>query len=113
MVILAAPPSLIAQQAEQAVVFKQEELDQLLAPIALHPDSLISQILMASTYPLEVVQADRFAKQNTSLKGDPLTKALEAQNWDPSVKSSVNFPEVPTMMSDKLDWTLNRDDGPE
>jgi hypothetical protein len=105
VVFLAVPPSLIAQQSGQAAVFKQEELEQLLAPIALHPDSLISQILMASTYPLEVVQADRFAKQNTSLKGDPLTKALEAQNWDPSVKSMVNFPQMLAMMSDKLDWT--------
>ena len=60
---------------------------------------------MASTYPLEVVQADRWAKQNASLKGDALTKALEAQDWDPSVKSLVNFPQVLTMMSEKLDWT--------
>jgi uncharacterized membrane protein YgcG len=86
-------------------VFKQEELDQILAPIALYPDSLVSQILIASTYPLEIVQADRFAKQNSSLKGDALTKALEAQSWDPSVKSLVNFPQVVTMMSEKLDWT--------
>ena len=60
---------------------------------------------MASTYPLEVVQADRFAKQNASLKGEPLTKALESQSWDPSVKSLVNFPQVLTMMSEKLEWT--------
>ncbi|MGZ8445951.1 MAG: DUF3300 domain-containing protein, partial [Candidatus Binatia bacterium] len=73
--------------------------------IALHPDDLIAQILMASTYPLEVVQAERWAKQNASLKGDALTKALEAQDWDPSVKSLVNFPQVLTMMSEKLDWT--------
>jgi Spy/CpxP family protein refolding chaperone len=95
---------LFAQQAEQAV-FQQEELEQLLAPIALHPDSLVSQILMASTYPLEVVQAERFAKQNAKLKGDALTAALEKQDWDPSVKSLVNFPQVLTMMSEKLDWT--------
>lgn len=105
MVLLAAPPSLIAQQSGQAPVFKQEELDQILAPIALHPDPLISQILMASTYPLEVVQADRWTKQNASLKGDALTAALEKQEWDPSVKSLVNFPQVLTMMSEKLDWT--------
>jgi hypothetical protein len=60
---------------------------------------------MASTYPLEVALADRWAKQNASLKGDALTNALEAQDWDPSVKSLVNFPQVLTMMSDKLDWT--------
>jgi hypothetical protein len=104
--LLAAPPSILGQQQSGAVpVVKQEELDQLLAPIALYPDSLIAQILMASTYPLEVVQADRFAKQNKNLKADALTKALEAQKWDPSVKSLVNFPQVLTMMSEKLDWT--------
>jgi hypothetical protein len=103
--LLALPPGVLAQEPAGAPVFSQEELDQILAPIALYPDSLVAQILMASTYPLEVVQADRFAKQNASLKGEPLTKALEAQNWDPSVKSLVNFPQVLTMMSEKLDWT--------
>src|SRR5687768_1284337 len=105
ILLLALPPGAFAQQPTSAPVFKQEELDQILAPIALYPDSLVSQILIASTYPLEIVQADRFAKQNTSLKGDALTKALEAQTWDPSVKSLVNFPQVLTMMSEKLDWT--------
>jgi hypothetical protein len=105
ILLLAIPPGVIAQQSAASPVFKQEELEQILAPIALHPDPLISQILMASTYPLEVVQADRWAKQNASLKGDALTKALEAQDWDPSVKSLVNFPQVLTMMSEKLDWT--------
>ena len=105
IVLLAIPPpALLAQNATPAE-FKPEELEQLLAPIALHPDSLVSQILMASTYPLEVVQADRFAKQNAKLKGDALTAALEKQDWDPSVKSLVNFPQVLTMMSEKLDWT--------
>jgi uncharacterized membrane protein YgcG len=103
--LMALPPGILAQQAGSAPVFKQEELDQILAPIALYPDSLVSQILIASTYPLEIVQADRFAKQNSSLKGDALTKALEGQSWDPSVKSLVNFPQVVTMMSEKLDWT--------
>ena len=105
IMLMAIPLGTWAQQAGQAPVFKQEELDQVLAPIALYPDSLVAQILMASTYPLEVVQADRFAKQNASLKGEALTKALESQSWDPSVKSLVNFPQVLTMMNDKLDWT--------
>jgi Protein of unknown function (DUF3300) len=105
VILVAAPPAMLAQQAEQTAVFKQEELDQIVAPIALHPDSLVSQILMASTYPLEVVQAERWAKQNASLKGDALTAALEKQDWDPSIKSLVNFPQVLTMMSEKLDWT--------
>ena len=107
--LLAVPPDVISQQTANdsggGPVFKQEELEQLCAPIALHPDPLVSQILMASTYPLEVVQADRWAKQNGSLKGDALAKALEGQDWDPSVKSLVNFPQVLTMMSEKLDWT--------
>jgi hypothetical protein len=105
ILLMALPPGVIAQQAETNAAFKPEELEQILATIALHPDPLISQILMASTYPLEVVQADRWAKQNASLKGDALGKALEAQDWDPSVKSLVNFPQVLTMMSEKLDWT--------
>ena len=105
IMLLATPPGTWAQQGEQAPVFKQEELEQITAPIALYPDSLVAQILMASTYPLEVVQADRFAKQNASLKGEALTKALESQSWDPSVKSLVNFPQVLTMMSEKLEWT--------
>jgi hypothetical protein len=85
--------------------FKQEELDQLLAPIALYPDSLLAQIFMASTYPLEVVQAERWTRENKDLKGDALTSALEKENWDPSVKSLVNFPQVLEMMNTKLDWT--------
>src|SRR5262249_54250049 len=86
-------------------VFKPEEIEQLVAPIALYPDSLVSQILMASTYPLEVVEADRWAKANKGLQGDALTAALESQNWDPSVKSLVNFPQVLAIMSEKLDMT--------
>ena len=101
----AAPPAASTQQPAALPTFKQEELDQILAPIALYPDSLVAQILMASTFPLEVVQAERFAKQNASLKGEALTKALESQSWDPSVKSLVNFPQVLTMMNEKLDWT--------
>lgn len=85
--------------------FSQEQLEQLLAPVALYPDDLLTQLLMASTYPLEVVKANNWVKQNKDLKGDDLAKALEKQEWDPSVKSMVNFPQVLQMMSDKLDWT--------
>jgi len=104
VLMVAVPPGTFGQQAAPPA-FKPEELEQILAPIALYPDSLLAQIFMASTYPLEVVQADRWAKQNTTLKGDALTAALEKQPWDPSVKSLVNFPQVLTMMSEKLDWT--------
>jgi hypothetical protein len=85
--------------------FKQEELEQIVAPIALYPDDLLSQVLMASTYPIEIVQCDRWVKANKSLKKDQLPKVLEQQKWDPSVKSLVNFPDVLSMLSDKLDWT--------
>lgn len=104
VMLLAVPPGTFGQQADQEV-FKQEELDQILAPIALYPDSLLTQVMMASTYPLEIVQADRWTKQNKAMKGDALAKALEEQPWDPSVKSLVNFPDVLAMMSEKLDWT--------
>ena len=86
-------------------MFKPEEIEQLVAPIALYSDSLVLQILMAATYPLEVVQADRWVKANKSLQGEALTAALESQPWDPSVKSLVNFPQVLGMMGEKLDWT--------
>lgn len=98
------PPPAAAQDGAKPL-FSEGELEQIVAPIALYPDSLLSQILMASTYPLEIVQADRWVKQNKNLRGDALTAALEKQQWDPSVKSLVNFPEVLDMMNQKLDWT--------
>lgn len=103
---LAAPPVTRAQAIdEQAVVYTQEELDQLLAPIALYPDALLAQVLTASTYPLEVVQAARFVQSNPRLQGDSLARAAEPRGWEPSVTSLVQFPSVLTMMNDKLDWT--------
>jgi uncharacterized protein DUF3300 len=83
----------------------QAELDQLLAPIALYPDSLLSQILMASTYPLEVVEAARWSKANPGLKGEDAVAAVEQKDWDPSVKSLVAFPQVLVMMDERLEWT--------
>src|SRR5437764_8874494 len=85
--------------------FSQEELDQLVAPIALYPDALVAQVLMASTYPLDIVAADRWVKSNPGLKDKALEDALQQQPWDPSVKSLAVFPQVLTMMSEKLDWT--------
>ena len=105
VLLLALPQGLVAQDKGGQKTFKQEELDQLLAPIALYPDDVLVQLLMASTYPLEVVQAARWVKANQSLKGEQLTAALEKQDWDPSVKSLVNFPTVLDMMNEKLDWT--------
>ena len=83
----------------------QEKLDSLLAPIALYPDQLLAQTLMASTYPLDVVAAARFVTDNRDLKGDALDKAVAEKDWDPSVQSLTGFPQVLEMMNDKLDWT--------
>ena len=105
VMLLTLPVTLFAQEPQGKVTFSQAELEQILAPIALYPDDVLAQILIASTYPLEIVQADRWAKQNSGLKGDALTAALEKQPWDPSVKSLVNFPQVLSMMSEKLDLT--------
>lgn len=97
-------------KAQQQGKLSKEELAQLVAPIALYPDELLAQILMASTYPLEIVQADRWARQHADLKGDPLAKALEQESWDPSVKSLVNFPSVLARLSEKLDLTAKLGD---
>ena len=98
-------PAPASPAAAGAKAFSQQELDQLLAPIALYPDALLAQVLMASTYPLEVVAADRWAKANPGLKDKALEDALQQQSWDPSVKSLAVFPQVLTMMSEKIDWT--------
>ena len=106
-VLLALPLPAMAQNGGDTSQkqFSSEELAQLVAPIALYPDELVAQILMGSTYPLEIVEADRWVQQNKDLKGDSLAKALEQKNWDPSVKSLVNFPSVLSMMSQKLEVT--------
>ena len=96
-----------AQETAAAKPFKTEQLDQMLAPIALYPDDLLTNVLTASTYPLEVVQAARWRKEpaNAKLSGDSLAKALEAKDWDPSVKALTQVPDVLQMMNDKLEWT--------
>jgi hypothetical protein len=81
------------------------QIEQLVAPIALYPDPLLTQVLMASTYPLEVVDAARWSHDNAALKGTALQDAMQAQSWDPSVKALTTVPQTLQMMSDKLDWT--------
>src|SRR5882672_1415760 len=97
------PSSAPSASADQ--LLKPEQLDALVAPIALYPDALLSVVLMASTYPLEVVQADRWATENKKLKDDALKAALDKQAWDDSVKALVATPDALSMMSQKLDWT--------
>jgi hypothetical protein len=88
-----------------AQLLKPAELDQLVAPIALYPDPLLAQVLMASAYPLDIVQAERWLEANKNLKGDALKAAVDKQSWDDSIKSLVATPDVLQMMSGKLDWT--------
>ena len=94
----------------ESPTFTQAQLEQLVAPIALYPDGLIVQILISSTYPLEVVEAARWRTKNKDLKDDALDKALESQDWDPSLKTLTKFPEVLQRMSDNLDWTKDLGD---
>ncbi len=106
--LLVIPAGIMAQDSgdsAQDYKFSKEELTQMLAPIALYPDALTAQVLMASTYPLEVVEADRWRSQNAQLKGNELDDALQSKSWDPSVKSLCHFPDILKSMSDKLDQT--------
>jgi hypothetical protein len=86
------------------------QLEQLLAPIALYPDALLSQVLMASTYPLEVVTAARWVQANPGVTGKALEDAMQKQSWDPSVKALTAVPQTLQMMNDKLDWTRDLGD---
>jgi len=113
MILALPPPEAFGQpkpvpvaQAE-VIEFSTAQLDALVASIALYPDELLTQILMASTFPLQVVRAARWLDrdENKRLKGDALVKALEKENWDPSVKSLIPFPQVVATMNDYLEWT--------
>jgi Protein of unknown function (DUF3300) len=94
-----------AHAQQSGAPLSKAQLEQLVAPIALHPDPLLSQMLMASTYPTEVVQAARWAKEHPGVSGAALEDAMQNQPWDPSVKALTAVPQALQMMSDKLDWT--------
>jgi len=99
---LATPPQDPSEHTRP--LFTQAELDQMLAPIALYPDSLLSQILMASTYPLEVIEASRWSVAHPETKGEQAVDAVSEFSWDPSVKALVAFPQVLAVMDEKLTW---------
>ena len=99
-----------SKPAPSGKAFTQQDLDELLAPVALYPDALLAQVLMASTYPLEVVEAARWQKQNSTLKDKALEEAVKKQTWDESVKALTAVPQVLTMMNEKLDWTTKLGD---
>lgn len=116
VVAVAAPrPSLAQGTADPAPQggagaadkLKPEQLDALVAPIALYPDDLLSQALVASTYPLELIQAQQFVAKNPKLKGDDLEKAVAKQNWDPSVQATAVLPDLLKRLSEDITWTTN------
>src|SRR5436189_5547293 len=90
---------------EPIPVLSPNELDGLVAPIALYPDPLISQILVASTFPLQIVEANQFVQRNPGLTGPALTQAAQEQNWDPSIQALVVFPDVLQRLNQDVQWT--------
>src|SRR5208282_6424945 len=101
----AAPPEAAAEAPEAPAPLSSDELDQLVAPIALYPDALVAQILAGSTYPTEVVEAARWQSANPGLSGDSLAAAVDSQDWDPSIKALTQFPSVLANMNNNLSWT--------
>jgi hypothetical protein len=108
--LFSLPPQSLAQDSdylEPSEKYSREELAQMLAPIALYPDALLSQVLMASTYPIEVIEADRWVKRNPGLKGEALDAALLDKDWDPSVKAICHFSSILALMSERITETTN------
>lgn len=97
-------------QAPQSAQQTPEELQQLVAPIALYPDSLVAQILAASTFPVQIVEADRWVQDHSDLKGDALAQAVDQQPWDPSIKALAAFPTVLGNMDKNLSWASSLGD---
>lgn len=95
------------QAPPPAAPLNPEQLQDLVAPIALYPDTLLSQILVASTYPIEVVEAQQWLQQNRNLKGQALMDAARQQNWDPSIQALVAFPDVLTRLNQDIRWTTD------
>ena len=93
------------QDRPQGRTLTPAELEQIVAPIALYPDAVLAQMMMAATFPLQIVQAARFTRAHAELQGDALSAALEGESWDESVKSLVVLPQVLQTMGEWLDWT--------
>src|ERR1700730_7690105 len=98
------------QSPAPAVQQSPQELQQLVAPIALYPDALVAQILAASTYPTEIVEADRWLQNHSELKGQNLADEVDKQSWDPSIKALTQFPSALENMDKNLSWTSSLGD---
>ena len=119
LLLLSSGASLVAQDVAQgssdasdasalpAQAFSPDQLNAMVAPIALYPDNLLSQLLVASTYPLEVVEAGQWLRQNGNLRGQQLVDAARQQNWDPSVQALVVFPDVLNRLNSDIRWTTD------
>ena len=105
----AAPPqqAAAAPADNQAALLPPDRLDSLVAPIALYPDPMLSNVLMASTYPLEVIQLQQWLAQNKNLKDKALADAVAKQNWDPSIQSLAALPDVVKLLSENIKWTTD------
>ena len=101
------PPPPPSQPAPPKQALSPQQLEDLAAPIALYPDTLLSEILVASTYPLEVVEAQQWLQQNTKVKGKKLMNEAQHQNWDPSVQALVAFPDVLALLNQDIRWTTD------
>jgi uncharacterized protein DUF3300 len=103
------PPAALqpADAGQPIPLLSPNELDSLVSPIALYPDPLISQVLVAATYPLEIVEAGQWLQRNPGLTGTALTQAAAAQNWDPSIQALVMFPDVIQRLNEDITWTTN------
>jgi len=109
LLVFSAGTPLAAQQPVQSVLqpLTPEQLDALVAPIALYPDALLSQVLVASTYPLEITEAAQWLQQNRNLQGPQLVDAARQQNWDPSIQALVVFPDVIDRLNSNIRWTTD------
>jgi hypothetical protein len=107
LLMLAAPISSAPALAVESGTFAEEELDQMLAPIALYSHSLLAQVLMAATYPSDVAEAAKWSQANPDQKGDPVVTAVADQPWNPSVAPLVAFPQVLATMEQDPDWMQN------
>src|SRR5437667_12159749 len=119
LAFLSSSPGALAQQAQSQVMttttpdterapkLPSDQLDSLVAPIALYPDQLLSQTLVASTYPLEIIQLQQWMEKNKNLKGQALSGAVEKQSWDPSIQAMATFPDVVNRLADNIQWTTD------
>jgi hypothetical protein len=104
---LYSPPRAGSSSEQEGPKIPNEQLDSLVAPIALYPDPLLSQVLVASTYPLEIIQLQQWIQKNNNLAGDDLTNAVQKQDWDPSIQAMAVFPDLVKRLSDDIKWTTD------